>query len=140
MRRNSDPEESGEYSKLPGKAVSERLAAKAEVERTRWAITTLTTMYAGYSNNVAKLTQLYPDKRIMGARAAEGALVLLPPVEHLTRNAKLDGVLASVTEESASLDNGKRHMQLLGTVRIMALYQLKQHGWNARICAEEQAT
>jgi hypothetical protein len=73
------------------------------------AITTLIIMYAGYNNNVTKLKQLYPVKRILGARDAEGDLVLLLPVDHLTWNAKLDGVLASVTEESARLGNGKRH-------------------------------
>ena len=59
-------------------------------------------------------------------------LVLLLPVDHLTWNAKLDGVLASVTEESARLGNGKRHMYLLGTASDVALGQLKRRGWNVR--------
>jgi hypothetical protein len=96
------------------------------------AITTLIIMYAGYNNNVTKLKQLYPVKRILGARDAEGDLVLLLPVDHLTWNAKLDGVLASVTEESARLGNGKRHMYLLGTASDVALGQLKRRGWNVR--------
>jgi hypothetical protein len=96
------------------------------------AITTLIIMHAGYNNNVTKLKQLYPVKRILGARDAEGDLVLLLPVDHLTWNAKLDGVLASVTEESARLGNGKRHMYLLGTASDVALDQLKRRGWNVR--------
>ena len=57
------------------------------------AVTTLTMIYAGYNNHVAKIKQLYPVQRIMGTRDADGAMVLLVPVDYLTWNEKLAGVL-----------------------------------------------
>jgi len=102
------------------------------------AITTLTIMYAGYNNHVAKIKQLYPVQRIMGARDAEGSMVLLVPVDYLTWNEKLAGALDSMSKASATRGKGKNQIWLLGSASDMARAKLQEKGWNVQTQVAEK--
>jgi hypothetical protein len=90
------------------------------------AITTIAMMQAGYNNNVAKIKGLDSAMRIMGGRDANGNQILLIPVDYLTWNNRLAGVLEALNKESGS---SKGQIWLLGTASELAQVKLKERGW-----------
>ena len=102
------------------------------------AITTITMMYAGYHKQIAKLKQLYPVARIMGALDSEGNKLLLVPADYLTWSEKLAGALEAMSKASVDEGNGKNQLWVLGTVSDMARVKLREKGWHVFTRVAEQ--
>ncbi len=90
------------------------------------AITTITMMYAGYNNNVAKIKNLYPVMRIMGGTDAKGNKILVVPVDYMTWNSRVAGALEEIGNVPGS---GKAQIWLLGRASDLARERLKEMGW-----------
>ncbi len=102
------------------------------------AVTTLTMMYAGYSKHVAKIKQLYPVQRIMGARDHKGNMVLVVPIDYLTWNEKLAGALDVMSKASANKGKDKNQIWLLGSASDTAQAKLREKGWNVKTRVAEK--